>query len=91
MLWILNGGYSDQSSGTKSTAPSTLVGVVGDDVRALSLRINDTTAPIDIRNNSFSYQLSEPSSDAPWLMTLQVTYVNGTVAATDIPDPRPNS
>lgn len=91
VLWVLNGGYPSVIEGKAVDVPSSLAGVVTDDVRAVTVSSNGQETPIEIVNNSFFHELAEPTGGEAWTIELRVSYNDGRSVVIPVGDPRPES
>lgn len=86
VLWVVSGGMPATTN--SAAIPTSLVGVVADNVVAVRVVSNGETVDAPVVNNAFYYDLVEPASGEPWTIELRVSYADGTVKVVPIVDPR---
>lgn len=89
VLWVYDGGYSPNVAGSPGYAPPAIAGLVSDRVAAVALAINGSAAPLDLTSSTFFKELDPPRDlSDPFVLSLLVTYRDGTTARADLGDPR---
>lgn len=85
--WAFGGGYPGTLDG-QPQVPSSIDGLVTDDVRSITFTSNGHELPLEIVNNAFYREVAAPPAGAPWTLELRVTYANGDEKTVAVPDPR---
>ena len=86
VLWMVAAGYPAWARADGVALPSALVGLVADDVRAVSFVENGSERPVEIVNNTFFTDLDESDAENKW-NELRIEYASGTTRTVRVPTP----
>lgn len=86
VLWMLAAGYPAWARTDGVPVPSALVGLVADDVRAVTFVGNGSERPVEIVNNTFYGELEAQGSGSTW-DELRIEYASGTTRSIPVPTP----
>ena len=86
VLWVVSGGMPAKAN--SAAIPTSLVGVVADNVVAVRVTSNGEPVDAPVVNNAFYYDLAEPAPGASWTIEMRVSYADGTEKVVPISDPR---
>lgn len=84
VLYMVSGGYPAWATADRVEVPSALVGVVADDVRAVSLVEGGVARRLAIEENAFFAELTTVTDSPEW-GTLRVEYASGRIATARVP------
>ena len=86
VLWMVAAGYPAWAMADGVPVPSALVGLVADEVRAVTFVGNGSERPVEIVNNTFYGELEAPDSGSTW-EELRIEYASGMTRSIPVPTP----
>jgi hypothetical protein len=86
VLWMLAAGYPAWARADGVPVPSALVGLVLDEVRAVTFVGNGSERPVEIVNNTFYGELEARGSGSTW-DELRIEYASGMTRSIPVPTP----
>lgn len=85
--FVIGGGWPARVASQTVDVPSTLAGIVSDDVSGAQLSINGVKRALPIRHNSYVATLPDVPASDPWHATLSLTHTDGSTTSVDLPNP----
>ena len=89
VLWGYNGGYPATIAGIKRDVPSSITGLFSDNVSDIAVLADSDEVGVNVANNSFFAELSDPSAARAREFTLRATYADGAIKSTVFRNPNP--
>jgi hypothetical protein len=86
VLWMVTGGYPAWARTDGLPIPSALVGLVADDIRAVTFVENGTERSLGVVNNTFFAELADPDAKTSW-NELRIEYKSGMTRTARVPTP----
>jgi hypothetical protein len=86
VLWMVAAGYPAWARADGVPVPSALVGLVADEVQAVTFVENGSERPVEIVNNTFFTDLADSDAETRW-NELRIEYASGTTRTVRVPTP----